>query len=109
MFRCAGQPPPAKPAADAVKGPKVLLIVHETEDLGKEVVTAESIDYQNYGNYEVALLPAKENSHADAIKAYYHQINIIKNNRLMILVLYSKTNIQIFAYLNVIINLIDLN
>lgn len=59
--------------------PKVLLIVHETEDLGKEVVTAESIDYQNYGNYEVALLPAKENSHADAIKAYYHQINIIKN------------------------------
>ena len=59
--------------------PKVLLIVHETEDLGKEVATAESIDYQNYGNYEVALLPAKENSHADAIKAYYHQINIIKN------------------------------
>lgn len=59
--------------------PKVLLIVHETEDLGKEVATAESIDYQNYGNYEVALLPAKENSHVDAIKAYYHQINIIEN------------------------------
>lgn len=57
---------------------KVLLIVKETRYFDNFNQVVESIDYQNYGNYEVALLPLKENSNAEVLKDDYPQITIIR-------------------------------
>lgn len=57
--------------------PKVLLVVQENRYNLNQVI--ESIDYQNYGNYEVAFIPLKENSNAEILKNDYPQITIIKS------------------------------
>lgn len=57
--------------------PKVLLVVQENRYNLNQVI--ESIDYQNYGNYEVAFIPLKENSNAEILKNDYPQIIIIKS------------------------------
>ncbi len=57
--------------------PKVLLVVQENRYNLNQVI--ESIDYQNYGNYEVAFIPLKENSNAEILKKDYPQITIIKS------------------------------
>ena len=57
--------------------PKVLLVVQENRYNLNQVI--ESIDYQNYGNYEVAFIPLKEISNAEILKNDYPQITIIKS------------------------------
>ena len=61
--------------------PKVLLVVQEqeTRDFNNLDQVIESIDYQNYGNYEVAFIPLKENSNAEILKNDCPQFTIIKS------------------------------
>lgn len=61
--------------------PKVLLVVQEqeTRDFNNLDQVIESIDYQNYGNYEVAFIPLKENSNTEMLENNYYKFTIIKS------------------------------
>ncbi|PEG96303.1 glycosyl transferase family 8 [Lactobacillus sp. UMNPBX9] len=59
--------------------PKVLVVVQETRHSNNLNQIIEGIDYQNYGNYEVAFVPLRENSNAEILKNNYSQITIIKS------------------------------
>ncbi|MDY5290464.1 hypothetical protein [Ligilactobacillus salivarius] len=61
--------------------PKVLLVVQEqeTRDFNNLDQVIESIDYQNYGNYEVAFIPLKENSNTEILENNYYKFTIIKS------------------------------
>ena len=91
--------------------PKVLLVVQENRYNLNQVI--ESIDYQNYGNYEVAFIPLKENSNAEILKKDYPQITIIKSrNDLKRMVesadyLYYMKNTSYFSEWDAISRLVD--
>ncbi|MSE04380.1 glycosyltransferase, partial (plasmid) [Lactobacillus salivarius] len=57
-----------------VRGPKILIIVEEADNFIDTNKTIASINYQNYGNYEMIFQPLKENSNSKKLEELYPQL-----------------------------------
>ena len=66
-----------------VEGPKILIVVEETANFKDTNRAIASIEYQNYGNYEIIFQPLKEDSNIEKLEERYPQlINMQKDNKL---------------------------
>ena len=66
-----------------VEGPKILIVVEETANFKDTNRAIASIEYQNYGNYEIIFQPLKEGSNIEKLEERYPQlINMQKDNKL---------------------------
>lgn len=66
-----------------VEGPKILIVVEEAANFKDTNRAIASIEYQNYGNYEIIFQPLKEDSNIEKLEERYPQlINMQKDNKL---------------------------
>lgn len=66
-----------------VEGPKILIVVEEAANFKDTNRAIASIEYQNYGNYEIIFQPLKEGSNIEKLEERYPQlINMQKDNKL---------------------------